>query len=144
MLRRIPARCLAAGAALLLLSIGMTGCSKDEGLKIKGISPKEGPYEGGDPVTIYGSGFQEGGAKSVDVYFGTRKARVRGFEGSTKLLVETPGGKVGESVDVTIIFGDARRLKYENAYKYIDATAGFGVHEMTEGEKVEKKKKNTP
>lgn len=139
MLRGILARSL-VGALGLVLLLGLNACSKDEGLKIKRISPKEGPYEGGDPVTIYGSGFQEGGAKSVDVYFGTKKARVRGFEGSDKLLVEAPGGQKGETVNVTLIFGDSRKLEIENAYKYIDASAGFGVDEMTEG-KVEKKKK---
>ncbi len=139
MLRGILARSLAGVLGLVLL-LGLNACSKDEGLKIKRISPKEGPFEGGDPVTIYGSGFQEGGAKSVNVYFGTRKARVRGFEGNDKLIVEAPGGNKGETVNVKLIFGDSRTLEIENAYKYIDASAGFGVDEMTEG-KTEKKKK---
>jgi len=145
MLRGILARSLAVAVSLVLF-LGLSACSKDEGLKIKRISPKEGPYEGGDPVTIFGSGFQEGGAKSVDVYFGNKKARVRGFEGNDKLMVETPGGHIGETVSVTLIFGDSRKLEIENAYKYIDATAGFGVHEMTEGdvEKDKKKKKSSP
>ena len=126
---------LAVGALGLVLVIGASACSKDEGLKIKRIEPKEGPFGGGDPVTIYGSGFQEGGAKSVDVYFGKKKAKIRGFEGSEKLLVETPGGAVNQTVDVILIFGDSRKLEIKGGYKYIDAAAGFGIDEMTDKEK---------
>lgn len=146
MLRGMLARLL-AGAVGLMLLLGVSACSKEEGLKIKRIEPKEGTHNGGDGVTIYGSGFQKGGAKSVDVYFGKKKARIRGFEGSTKLFVETPGGEVGEIVNVTLIFGDSRKLEIENAYKYVDATAGFGVDELTEGDedtKKKKKKKKSP
>ena len=126
---------LLAGALGLVLSFGVASCSKDEGLKIKRIEPKEGPYEGGDPVTIHGSGFQEGGAKSVDVYFGKKKARIRGFQGSDKLMVETPGGVKDQTVDVILIFADSRKLEIKDGYKYIDAKAGFGVDELTDKDK---------
>ena len=130
---------LAVGVLGLVLVVGASSCSKEEGLKIKRIEPKEGAFGGGDPVTIYGSGFQEGGAKSVDVYFGKKKAKVRGFEGSEKLLVEAPGGTVNTAVDVILIFGDSRKLEIKDAYKYIDSTKGFGIDEMTDKDKSKKK-----
>ncbi len=113
------------------LMVALGSCSKEEGLKITRIEPKEGSVNGGDLVTIYGSGFGEGGTKSVDVYFGKKKAKVRAFEGNEKLMVETPGGVKDQQVDIMLIFGDARKAKFENGFKYIEAREGYGVDELT-------------
>jgi hypothetical protein len=123
--------------AVALLAFGLaagTGCSKDEGLKITSIEPREGPFGGGDPVTIYGSGFQSGGTKSADVYFGKNKATVLEFEGDDKMIVSPPGGKPDETVKITIIFGDSRKIEIEDAYKYIDP-APLDVGDLTDKEK---------
>lgn len=124
---------LALSAAGLLL-LAATGCDKKEGLRITNIEPKTGPATGGSSVTIIGSGFEEGGAKGVKVYFGNRTARVMMFQGDDKLIVEPPPGKEGETVDVEIIFDDARRHVYKDAYTYANLAEGFGVDELTEGE----------
>jgi hypothetical protein len=127
-------------AAVLLAGIGLlalaaTGCSKDEGLKIKRISPKSGPAAGGDPVTIYGSGFQKGGTLDVRVFFGKKRATVVGFNGDSELVVRPPGGKIGSVVDITVQFGDSRYKEIKKAYTYIDPRAGFGVDTLTGGKK---------
>jgi hypothetical protein len=74
------------------LSLAALGCEKKEGLRITGISPTSGPYQGRDPVTILGSGFQAEGARGVKVYFGDKAANVLGFQGDNRLTVEPPPG----------------------------------------------------
>ena len=106
----------------LALALFVGACGKDEGLKITGVEPKQGNYQGGDIVTIQGTGFQSGGAKGVKVYFGNAAAKVLAFRGDDELRVEVPGGKEGETVDIEIIFDDSRHNKIEKAYKYINPT----------------------
>ena len=107
---------------MLLCALAVAGCSKTEGLQITGIDPTSGDMNGGQVVTIHGSGFQSGTTKGVKVYFGNRSAKVRGFSGDDELRVEAPGGKEGEVVDIEIIFDDSRRNKQEKAFKYINMT----------------------
>lgn len=119
-------------AAVLVGALGLLGaCDKDEGLRITGIEPKTGPPTGGSSVTIHGNGFQAGGTKGAKVYFGTKQARRVVFEGDQKLIVEPPPGTEGETVDVEILFDDARRHVYEDAYTYANLSEGFGVDELT-------------
>jgi hypothetical protein len=121
-------------AALVFLSLGSLGCDNEKGLKIKGISPKTGPADGGGSVTIHGHGFKEGGALGVQVYFGDKKARFLRFDGDEKMLVVPPPGEVGLQVDVQVVFGDGREHKFPAAYTYIDPKAGFGVDALAPGE----------
>lgn len=109
------------GLALVIASAMMLGgCSKEEGLKIKRIDPKQGDFRGGGAVTIFGTGFQSEGTQGVRVYFGNRSARVLGFDGDERLRVLAPGGKDGDVVDITVVFDDARQLSITKAYKYVD------------------------
>ena len=123
---------LAAAMFSLVFLLGTGACSsKDGGLKIKRVEPNEGAWEGGDQVTIYGSGFAKGGTRNVDVFFGKEKARVTSFESDDKMIVETPGGKKDQQVDIVIIFADSRQTKLNKAFTYIDSAAGFGIEEAT-------------
>ena len=123
MARRIPGVVFALIAAVAAVAaVAMLGCSKDEGLRITGIDPKTGDMNGGQIVTIHGSGFQSGDTKSVQVYFGDRSAKVLGFRGDDELRVEAPGGKEGEVVDIQIIFNDSRRSKISQMFRYINPT----------------------
>jgi major membrane immunogen (membrane-anchored lipoprotein) len=120
--------------ALLVAAMGLVAlaaCGKDDkGLRITKLTPKTGPYTGGSEVTIEGEGFASGGATGVKIYFGEKLGRQVVFEGDTKLHVEPPPGKNGESVDVTMIFDDGRKFVVEKAYTYVDLTEGFSVDDL--------------
>ncbi len=122
-----------------LLTIGgllfcFTGCKSDGILRITHISPKDGPYTGSDPVTIHGSGFQKGATRGVKVYFEvdgkSKSASVLRFDGSTRIIVDPPGGQIGEVADLLVIFEDGRSLSLPKAYTYTDPSAGYGIDEM--------------
>ncbi|MBT8496133.1 MAG: IPT/TIG domain-containing protein, partial [Deltaproteobacteria bacterium] len=105
---------------LAVLALTAAACGEDEGLRITSIEPKKGTYLGGDTVTIFGSGFQAEGARDVVVYFGNRQGKVLAFDGDKKLKVQAPSGDKGKTVDVVLIFGDARRFTYPKAYTFIE------------------------
>ena len=124
---------LSVGAALVLGA----GCEDDKKLRITKVSPKVGDFHGGERVTIYGSGFQAGETKGVTIYFGDKKARPVQIVGDDQLWVPSPPGKRDQTVDVQLIFDDARQFTYEDAFTYLDPSAGFGVDELTTGEEAE-------
>ncbi len=102
------------GAALVLA----LGCSEEKGLKVKKLSRTSGIP--GDPITIYGSGFQADGVKNVRVFFGTKKAKVLGFRGNDRLVVEAPGGiDFGKEVDLRLIFEPGGEITLPKAFKYV-------------------------
>jgi hypothetical protein len=121
------------------LSLLGTGCGDEEGLRITSIEPKRGTYLGGDTVTIFGSGFQAEGARDVVVYFGNRQGKVLAFDGDRKLKVQAPSGDKGKTVDVILIFGDARRFTYPKAYTFMEPT-DIKVDDLVEGDKEGAKK----
>ena len=117
--------------ALSLLALA-SGCEKEKGLRITGFSPKEGPYTGGDAVVFEGGGFQDDGVQGVEIWFGDKLGKNVRFRGDSEMVVSTPGGTVGEVVDITIRFDGARGKKFAKAYTYIDPAQGFGVGELTD------------
>ncbi len=116
-------------ALLLVMSLGMS-CSEKKGLRITSISPKTGPADGGGTVTIHGSGFEEASTLGVKIYFAKREARFLRFDGDDKMLVQPPGGTLGEKVDILITFGDGREHIFRNAFTYIDPRAGFNLEAL--------------
>lgn len=120
--------------AVALFALAAAGCEKEKGLKIKAVSPASGPADGGGAVTIHGNGFTQGGAQGVKVMFGDRPARFLRFEGDTKMLVAPPPGEIGQTVDIQVLFGDAREHTFPAAYSYIDPKAGFDVNALAPGE----------
>jgi len=101
---------------------GLSACTeKREGISVSNIHPRRGPYMGGDPVTISGTGFS---ATLIDsIHFGKNKARPPVVKENGDIIVEPPAGQVNETVDIEIILNDARAVKIPNAYTYIDPTA---------------------
>jgi hypothetical protein len=118
-----------------LFVLGLTGCEQPKGLLINGFEPKTGPYMGGDPVVFSGHGFTQDGPVGATVWFGGREGRNVRFRGDTELVVDTPGGEIGEAVDIIIKFDDGRSKKFDKAYTYVDPQAGFGVGELTDKSK---------
>ena len=113
------------GALVFSLFLGLLACSAgcSEGsakLSVTGLRPKVGPYIGGDPVTITGSGFQTPGPQGMKVYFGKKEAKRVVLVSDTELRVEPPAGEIDQTVDVEVVFDDARAAKLPKAYKYID------------------------
>ena len=84
--------------------------SKDTKLKVTGIEPEKGDIEGGTYVRIKGNRFIADGRAQPKVYFGSRQGTVVRFASDSELIVEAPGGKPSEKVDVLIIF-DRRRAE---------------------------------
>jgi hypothetical protein len=109
--------------ALILLAILSTAaaCSEKKELGVSKIYPTRGPYIGGDPVTISGTGFRP--TQGITVYFGKNKSRPPVIKENGEIVVDPPAGTIGEQVDVEIVFDDARTLKIPKAYTYIDPTA---------------------
>src|SRR5262249_44258868 len=108
--------------ALILLTILLgLACSEKKELGVSKIYPTRGPYIGGDPVTISGTGFSP--TQGITVYFGKNKARPPIIKENGEIVVEPPSGDIGQTVDVEIVFDDARTVKIPKAYTYFDPTA---------------------
>jgi hypothetical protein len=127
--------------ALILTALSMLAlagaCDKEKGLRITGFEPKTGPYTGGDAVVFSGGGFTADGVRGVEIWFGDKKGKNVRFRGDDQMIVDTPGGAVGEVVDIAIRFDGARGKTFAKAYTYIDPAAGFGVGELTDKDKAE-------
>jgi hypothetical protein len=91
--------------------------SNDNTLKITNMDKDSGDADGGTYVRIYGNGFITP-VRSAKVYFGSRQAATPRFASDTEMVVEAPGGKVGETVDVTIIFEPGGEKKLAKAFTF--------------------------
>ena len=89
------------------------------GLRVTGLDPDHGDADGGTYVRVTGSDFITDGARNVKVYFGMRQGTVVRFASDTELIVEAPGGKVGETVDVLVIFEPGGELRLPKAFTYV-------------------------
>ena len=116
-----PTLILLSAIALVFLVLGATGCPEKKGLSVTQITPDRGPYLGGDPVHIFGTGFST--TQGMLIYFGKNKARAPVIKESGEIVVEPPAGTIGETVDVEIDFDDSRKLISPKAYTYIDPSA---------------------
>ena len=98
-----------------------TACgNNDTKLKVTGIEPEKGDAEGGTYVRIKGNRFIADGARNAKVYFGSRQGTVVRFASDSELIVEAPGGKPNEKVDVLIIFEPGGELKIPNAFTFVE------------------------
>ena len=109
---------LALFLALAVIPLG--GCEQTKELSVTKIHPKRGPYIGGDRVTITGTGFSP--TQGLEVRFGKNAASAPVIKETGEIIVETPAGEVGSTVDVIIVFDDARTLTIPKAYSYYDPT----------------------
>lgn len=99
---------------------GAVGCEQKKELAVTKIHPKRGPFIGGDKVTISGTGFSL--SQGLSVYFGKNKASAPLIKENGEIIVDTPAGEVGQTVDIIINFDDARTLTIPGAYTYYDPT----------------------
>src|SRR4051812_3017127 len=118
-MRRLP---VVPRLGLLALVFALaTGCgSSDTKLKVTGIEPEKGDAEGGTYVRIKGNRFIADGARNAKVYFGSRQGTVVRFASDSELIVEAPGGKAGDTVDVLIIFEPGGELKIAKGFTFVE------------------------
>ena len=118
----IASRSLGISSVVTFLFIVLAiGCSEKQELAVKSIHPVRGPYIGGDPVTITGTGFSP--TQDITIYFGKNKAKPPVIKENGEIVVDPPAGELNSTVDVELVFGDARILKIPKSYTYIDPTA---------------------
>jgi len=88
-------------------------------LAVTSVEPDKGDADGGTYVRIKGNNFIAEGARNAKVYFGNRQGTVVRFASDTELIVEAPGGKLGEQVDVLVIFDPGGELKMPKAFTFV-------------------------
>lgn len=127
MSHRPTASHVVALAAALAATCLLGACSEDTKLKVTGIEPSKGDFAGGTRVVIKGNRFIKDGQRNAKVYFGDcatigdncKPARVLGFRGDSELLVQAPGGQIGDTVDVLIIFEPGGEITLKDKYTYV-------------------------
>jgi hypothetical protein len=108
--------------------------SSDTKLKVTGIEPEKGDVEGGTYVRIKGNRFIADGARNAKVYFGSRQGTVVRFASDSELIVEAPGGKPNENVDVLIIFEPGGELKIPHGFTFVEKNnSGPQVQDLNTG-----------
>jgi hypothetical protein len=95
---------------------------EDTKLKVTGIEPEKGDINGGTYVRIKGNRFLADGARNAKVYFGSRQGTVIRFASDKELIVEAPGGKPNEVVDVLIIFEPGGEMRISKGFTFIEKT----------------------
>jgi len=103
------------------LGLGLTACgNNDTKLKVTGLDPDKGDIEGGTYVRVHGNRFIADGARNAKVYFGSRQGTVNRFVNDNEMIVEAPGGKANETVDVLIIFEPGGEMKIPKGFTFVD------------------------
>jgi len=97
-------------------------------LLVTGIEPEKGTD--GSYVRIHGNRFTADGPRSVKVYFGGQPAQVDRFESDSELIVTAPGGKVGDVVDVLIVFDPGGKLTLPKAFRFVEKAEGPSVNDL--------------
>lgn len=92
----------------------------DTKLKITGIDPEKGDVEGGTYVRIIGNRFTADGPRSTKVYFGSQQGTVVRFTSDSEIIVQAPGGKLNETVDVLVIFDPGGVLKIPSSFTFVE------------------------
>ena len=124
---------------VLLLAMAAAACgSEDTKLKVTGIEPEKGDVNGGTYVRIKGNRFLADGARNAKVYFGTRQGTVIRFASDSELIVEAPGGKVNEKVDILIIFEPGGEMKIKNGFEFVEKNTDTPGVESLDTSKVKK------
>ena len=106
---------------LLAFVLALAGCGgNDTKLKVTSLDPDKGDVDGGTYVRIHGNRFIADGARNAKVYFGSRQGTVVRFASDSELIVEAPGGKPDETVDVLIIFEPGGELKIPHGFTFVE------------------------
>jgi len=126
---------------LLGLGLGLVACGDDDPkLKVASLSPATGDTEGSTYVVIKGNRFIKDGPRNAKVYFGSRQGSIVRFQSDTELIVQAPGGKHDELVDVLVIFDPGGQLTLKKAFRFVDKDDTGASVEDLDTSKPKKKK----
>jgi hypothetical protein len=120
MSRRLPLLVLPATLALLFGLLASACKSENTKLMVTGIEPAKGDVQGGTYVRIRGNRFKADGPRTAKVYFGGREGSVVRFESDTVLIVQAPGGRSNEVVDVLVVFDPGGQLKIPGGFRFVE------------------------
>ncbi|HVV85735.1 MAG TPA: IPT/TIG domain-containing protein [Kofleriaceae bacterium] len=113
---------LAVAALAALLALPIAGCGdKSDKLRVTGLDTRTGDAAGGTRLAVKGSNFQKV-TRTAKIYFGEEQGSVLRFVDDSTLLVEAPGGKPGEAVDVLVVFEPGGEITIPHAFTYVDRT----------------------
>ncbi len=99
---------------------GLAGCGSDsDKLRVTGLDPRTGDSNGGTRLAVRGSNFQKT-TRTARIYFGDQQGSVLRFVDNSTLLVEAPGGKAGESVDVLVVFEPGGEITIPHGFTFVD------------------------
>jgi hypothetical protein len=106
----------------------------DVPLRIGFVSPKEGPIEGGGPVTIHGFGFTP---TTEVIWNGSTLGNVTvTSSGEALRIADVPAHELAESIDIVIVRG-TESVTLLNGYTYYNPAEGLPrpeIHAVTPGE----------
>ena len=105
---------------VVALTFLVAACGEDTKLKVTGIEPKRGDFNGGQLVRVKGNRFTKDGARSAKVYFGSRQGTVMRFESDSEMIVQAPGGTPNETVDVLIVFEGQGEIGLKKAFTFVE------------------------
>jgi hypothetical protein len=116
-----PLACRTSGLAIALVAaLATAGCGEKDGkLKVTGLDPRTGDANGGTRLAVKGANFQKT-TRTARIYFGDQQGSVLRFVDDETLLVEAPGGKAGEAVDVLVVFEPGGEITIPRAFTYVD------------------------
>jgi hypothetical protein len=100
------------------MGMGGAGGGPVAPLAVTGLDPETGDPAGGTYVAIKGTSFVADGGRDVKVYFGDKQATVVRFSSDTELIVEAPGGKANQTVDVRLVFDPGGEMKITKGFTY--------------------------
>jgi IPT/TIG domain len=87
---------------------------------VTGLSPEKGDTEGGTYVVIKGNRFLKDGPRNAKIYFGSRQGTIVRFQSDSELIVQAPGGKADDLVDVLVIFDPGGQLTIKKGFRFVD------------------------
>lgn len=130
------ARALVAGVTLWMACAAAACGGNDGKLKVKGMEPASGDVMGGQIVVINGQGFMKT-TRTAKVYFGDQPGNVIRFRNDEELIVEAPGGKADQTVDVLVVFEPGGEITIPKAYTFREKK-GLDVKDLGTSDKPQK------
>lgn len=122
---------LLAGSLSVMAALA-SACERHSGgaVTVSRVDPPQGVTNGGDQVTIMGTGF-EPGKTQAEVRFGRRKADNVVIASSSVIAVVTPPGDRGPT-DVSVVFEDGKAFKIEGGFSYMEPQQPTSVRQAWE------------